>query len=283
MNRITLKLIPIIILATLLFSTVPFTHAEQQYIGCTTSSGSGVLLDGNYLYGTNITTDAPTGTWYITSIWACLHNHTTVAGVDGYAKGVVLNSSAQVVESSAAVLIDTESEQTWYQFNLTGTVVLQDDYVIAIITSSGHRIHLHTPTSGTDALLKFYDASNNFGSPADAPDNLQGPLEPSIYAVIDSTEGGGTPAPTATPTASSSDGVTNVIDDFVGYLIPLILFLLPALILGYVSHWQKWLILIGLAIGSGLVYLFLGAQYIWLVILVVIGIGASAYQSSRGG
>lgn len=90
------------------------------------------------------------------------------------------------------------------------------------------------------------------------------------------------PNPLPTDGSYTYDSTNDLIDTFSGYLIPLLTFLLPALILGWFTRWQKWPILIGLGIGSGLTYLFLGTQYLWLVMLVVIGIGASAYQSSRG-
>lgn len=74
-----------------------------------------------------------------------------------------------------------------------------------------------------------------------------------------------------------------VIAAVASFLIPLILFLLPAFLLGTMTKWSKWPIMIGLTIGSGLVYLFLGPQYLWLVFLVVIGLIGMAYQSVRGG
>lgn len=75
-----------------------------------------------------------------------------------------------------------------------------------------------------------------------------------------------------------------LLNSFMGFLIPLVLILLPAALLcAMARRVDKWLIIIGLTIGSALLYLFLGPQYLWLVFLVTIGLIGMAYQSVRGG
>lgn len=102
-----------------------------------------------------------------------------------------------------------------------------------------------------------------------------------MWVYTTGTSGTATPAPLPTGGSYQPTDTDTLINVFIGYLIPLILFLLPALILGWVTHWAKWPILIGLAIGSGLTYLFLGTQYLWLVVMVIIGIASMSYSDFR--
>lgn len=74
-----------------------------------------------------------------------------------------------------------------------------------------------------------------------------------------------------------------LIEDFVAFVVPVVIIFLPAILLCFITRrWDKWLILIGLAIGVGLGFYF-GMVPLWLVFLVTIGLIGMAYQSVRGG
>lgn len=115
--------------------------------------------------------------------------------------------------------------------------------------------------SGYDAIIRVY--GTNYTAPAEEEEET--PTLP--------TEGG--------YDYTDQDSVINAV---AGFLLPLILILLPPALLCLITRRvDKWLIIIGLTIGSALLYLFLGTQYLWLVFLIVIGLVGMAYQSVRGG
>lgn len=69
--------------------------------------------------------------------------------------------------------------------------------------------------------------------------------------------------------------VDSVIERMMGYLVPLIVMVLPSFLMGKVFKMGLWGYLIGLAVGSGLGYVFL-PQYVpvWLVFIIGLGIVA---------
>lgn len=103
------------------------------------------------------------------------------------------------------------------------------------------------------------------------------------FEVYVDTDAVATPGPLPTGGSYDTSNTNAVINTLMGYLVPLLLWLLPAGFLGWLTHWEKWPMLIGLAIGGGLCYLFLGTQYVWMVFIVTIGLIGMAYQSVRGG
>lgn len=172
------------------------------------------------------------------------------------------------------------SDGTYYAYRTTGTyetlgtVEIANDTLSLYATgsvSNGFFLFDWTPAATQD---DYY-----YGWVVNGTLDVGGVFSEIFVTIADNAEEAG---PLPTGGAYDPGSTDELIDTFTGYLIPLILFLLPALILGWLTHWEKWPILIGLAIGSGLTYLFLGTQYVWLVLLVTIGIGASAYQSTRG-
>lgn len=172
------------------------------------------------------------------------------------------------------------SDGTYYAYRTTGTyetlgtVEIANDTLSLYATgsvSNGFFLFDWTPAATQD---DYY-----YGWVVNGTLDVGGVFSEIFVTIADNAEELG---PLPTGGAYDPGSTDELIDTFTGYLIPLILFLLPALILGWLTHWEKWPILIGLAIGSGLTYLFLGTQYVWLVFLVTVGIGASAYQSSRG-
>lgn len=87
-----------------------------------------------------------------------------------------------------------------------------------------------------------------------------------------------TPPPIINPT-NNDDTITT----FVNFAVPLLLMLLPACILGWLTGWSKWPILIGLAIGTGLGVVFVPSFPLWLVVMVALGLAGFAYSEMRGG
>lgn len=74
-----------------------------------------------------------------------------------------------------------------------------------------------------------------------------------------------------------------LIADLVGFVVPIVIVLLPAILLITITRsTDKWILLIGITIGAGLGYFF-NLVPVWVVFLVVIGLIGMAYQSVRGG
>lgn len=201
----------------------------------------------------------------------------TVQVFESNASGLGPNTGTSAVATSIESYTGGPgSTSTWYDFNFDGTLLLNS-------SSYGYFIMVHNTGSNAENDLGVQGVGTSYRIDTSGTWSNTGADHPFTIIVYTTDVYG---EPTATPSSPVGGGASNVdqlIAQFTSYLIPLILFLLPGLILGWLTKWEKWPILIGLAIGSGLVYLFLGAQYLWLVILVVIGIGASAYQSTRGG
>lgn len=94
-----------------------------------------------------------------------------------------------------------------------------------------------------------------------------------IYTSTTSGEPGGSP---------SESGMDAIIDNFIDFVVPMLVVLLPALLLVFITRRaDKWLILIGLAIGVGLGYYF-DMVPAWLLFLVAIGMIGLAYSEVRG-
>lgn len=79
----------------------------------------------------------------------------------------------------------------------------------------------------------------------------------------------------------SSSDTGELIEDFASFIIPISVMLLPAILFViFFKRTDKWLILIGLAIGTGLGFYF-GMIPVWLVFLVAIGLIGLAYSEVR--
>lgn len=99
-----------------------------------------------------------------------------------------------------------------------------------------------------------------------------------IAMYVDTSSGGSTPA------AYTDPGVWGgTIDKFTGFILPLVILLIPsALLAAMTHHLDKWTLLIGLVIGAGLGVYF-ALVPVWVLFLIVIGLVGMAYQSVRGG
>lgn len=89
-----------------------------------------------------------------------------------------------------------------------------------------------------------------------------------------------TPGPTTTIAPTSTDELYAQLVDF---LVPLLVMILPALLLWWLGGKGKWPLLIGLAIGTSLGYMFITGFPLWLVFLVAIGIIGMAYSDVSSG
>lgn len=90
-------------------------------------------------------------------------------------------------------------------------------------------------------------------------------------------------SPTASPSASSETDLETIIRQLTNFIVPLLVMLLPAFLLWWFGGRGKWPLLIGLAIGTGLAYMFIPGFPVWLVFLVSIGIIGMAYSDVSSG
>lgn len=291
MKRFTILLAVIVLLVPLFACCIPQASATVQiygYSSYTATKKSTLAADAIYASPYNFSdfiVDFGIDTTYNITVKnaAAYIQHTSS---NSEVKMVILNSNNTIYAVSESRSLETAIG--WYYFNFSEITLDPNEinYTLGLVVMNG-TFNWHTGTAAVNEQY-YADTSNSWSTPVDPTDAAQSNYYPmAIYLLLEYNADlvSPTPAPTyPLPTGGSYDTTdTNlVINTFVGYLIPLLLFLIPALILGWLTRWQKWPILIGLAIGSGLTYLFLGTQYVWLVLLVTIGIGASAYQSSRG-
>lgn len=271
MNKL-LTLTPLIII--LLLSSLPFATATVTLY----ASNPAASYDSIYVQQND--NDAAVGfaisgnNEYLHSVSFYLENDSVTEGGTIYATllTALAGNGTRAENSTQNFDLSTLAEDDWVTFNFSSTTLL----------SSGSTYYIGLVNNGS-LVSSFRVLSDTHGD---------GPYKVNIGSAWFATGSGVLPcyyvytddgvSPTSTPGIGGTSTTEEVINTFTNYLIPLILFLLPALILGWITHWQKWPILIGLAIGSGLTYLFLGANYLWLVVLVIIGVGAAAYQSTRG-
>lgn len=269
------KLTPIIIMLTIFLFTTPLVSATVSlYISNPAASYDTIYVQQNDS-DAGIAFSVTGNNEYLHSVSFYLENDSATEG--GYIYATLLSALAangtRVENSTQNFDLSTLSEDDWVTFNFSSTSLLSNGvtYYIGLMNNnslvSSFRVLSDTHGDGPFKVI--------IGSAWTATGS--GVL-PCYYVYTEDGE-----LPTSTPGVAGTSTTDELISTLTNWLIPLIMFLLPGLILGWLTHWEKWPILIGLAIGSGLVYLFLGTEYIWLVILVVIGIGASAYQSSRGG
>lgn len=169
--------------------------------------------------------------------------------------------------------------QTNYTFQFSGTYTLQQYQAYALTVTIDSQTMQdadnHTRT-GRDTSASTDEGYSGFfrDSAWDGPAE-DGDLIYEVKVVNNFGGGGGTDY-----TFSTWDGTIN---SFINFMVPLIILLLPAILLMFLTRrTDKWLLIIGLAIGAGLGYYF-GMVPLWLVFLVVIGLIGMAYQSVRGG
>lgn len=183
-------------------------------------------------------------------------------------------NGASVLETSSPYLV--ESLDTSYQtvtFTFSGTYYLDsaNDYGIAIraIGQTGHYHIADEAGAGAADCFESVSAGAAFSySTTDEP----------IHYFYTETEYG---------TGGSGGGdwsdtdISALIDNAMEFLVPLIVILLPAILfIIFFKRTDKWLILIGLAIGVGLGYYFFNIP-IWLVFLIAIGLIGMAYSEVR--
>lgn len=98
------------------------------------------------------------------------------------------------------------------------------------------------------------------------------------YVYVSSTQGlGGSTEGSGWTTSETSELIGNAME----FLVPVVVIMLPAVLFVILfKRTDKWLILIGLAIGVGLGYYFFNIP-IWLVFLVAIGLIGLAYSEVR--
>lgn len=225
----------------------------------------------------------PQGQYNVTSAYANIMVRGPTSGASqAAAKMVVTYTNHSIAAISDAVYPTQNTSLAWYAFNFSSGLILYDteeNYTLGIIAN----YQFDYGYNNNNGIGRWEDSTNSYTSPTDPTDGTPAATYRghACYFILEFNQGTPTAAPLPTGGSYDTSDTNLVINTFVGYLIPLLLFLLPALILGWVTRWAKWPILIGLAIGSGLTYLFLGTQYLWLVVMVIIGIASMSYADFR--
>lgn len=252
-------------------ASIPFAHATNYNIGDQTviASHSHILAD-EMLYANLSTAPLLPATGYLITGHASLACNG--AGVN-LVKMVVLNSSQQIIAVSDEVTLNSFT-QTWVEFSfsyeeITGGSV----YYTGVISNQSMAVY-----AGND-LTGYYDTTNSFTTPEDPSGGSSG-LYPCFYITITDV-GEGTPEPTLPPGVDSDTEL--LYDNLVDFFVPIFVMILPALLLWWLGGRGKWPLLIGLAIGTGLGYVFIAGFPLWLVFLVAIGIIGMAYSDISGG
>lgn len=272
------KHLSIIIITALILTFLPSIGVIQEVQAVTQILGynnyndaSPVNCVANTYYGYNYTIPF-TGTWYVTqaNIRFSQASNSSISVVICYENKTIIHSEHIEVQTTGAETVTVNFSQTiQLEYNTL--------YWFGLVNNG-------TYSSGIAAIGRYIDNSNSYETPTDPTDMTYSTttgITVWLFGTSDDPDATPTPAPLPTGGVYDTSDVNLVISTLQGYLVPLLTFLIPALILGWATRWQKWPILIGLAIGSGLTYLFLGTQYVWLVVLVIIGIASMSYSDFR--
>lgn len=215
--------------------------------------------------------------WYIKNdstvesgtIRAVVFNNTVAVG--SYYKPVT--SSVPVAYSTNTYDVSNLAGATLVTFNFSST------YNLTSGTIYGVALETATPMGSDIKVASSISGGMFYGTAARVySTHSYGAI---IYVYTDNIEGGGEPyTPPETADTSSWD---TIITSFTGFMVPLVVTLTPAFLLVFLTgRVDKWLLLIGLAIGAGLGFYF-GMVPLWLVFLITIGLIGMAYQSVRSG
>lgn len=159
----------------------------------------------------------------------------------------------------------------WYAFSLTGVGVFDAANYVSVMAKSGGSTYVGEPG------YYHFETDSADWSVVTAGSDL------SFYVWGDTDLASSTTEPLPTGginvDTSDSDAVFNAL---IGYMIPIVVMLLPAVFMWLIGGRGKWPLLIGIAIGSGIGYLF-GLVPVWLVFLVSVALIGLAYTDVSSG
>lgn len=275
-KQILIGLTIIFLLCLLVAPAIAAETMTYEYTGSSTWAntsaeygGSGQVITGNgeYLSTVDFKFKRNGAAFTEGSIQATLISNWT-AGFNGT---TVENSSNTVSCTSIG------ASYQWFNFTFSSTNKLQlgVDYLVAWWIVEAPNAGIDT-ADGADGDDHYYKVNLADDWNANAGMNLVC----RIYTT--STYSGGGLLPT-TPGYDWTDNTDLLVQNLMNFLVPIIVMLLPALLLMVITRSTgKWILLIGLTIGTGLGYFF-SLVPLWLVFLVIIGLIGMAYQSVRGG
>lgn len=231
----------------------------------------------NYGYGFEITGNGE----YLSRLTVFAYNETATTST--LVRGYLYNASGSEpdpttpIDVTDQVTVNPTSDMTSFDFDFGSDVdlVSGNSYFVAVVVNGS-----------TTGIARWHDglAAAARASGADGwGDTWTAGTMILHYVYTDDELGGG--APYTPPGTIDTTTYDSIISGFVTFMVPLIVILLPAFLLCFITRKvDKWLLLIGLAIGAGLGY-YLMPTYVplWLVFLITIGLIGMAYQSVRGG
>lgn len=215
---------------------------------------------------------------YISSVSFKWHNHTalTTGTIQAHVWADDMHTPNNTLVSSDTLNFADCPGDEYYNFTFT------DNYPLLLGTYYyiGWRI-MTAPNAAIDfsahaAVCNAHDVSDFAGSFTTYTTKTFNHIFYTRTDYIDTT-----PAPTAT--VNPPTDTEQLFIDLTAFLTPVLVMMLPALILWWFGGKGKWPLLIGLAIGTGLGYVFITGFPLWLVFLVAIGIIGMAYSDVSGG
>lgn len=206
------------------------------------------------------------------TLTAVLYEDQTIAQVPGEGETTALEVSTTTLDVSTL-----SSDPELYSFDFAQTTLLESEhtYTLALVVTSpcnGSVYVGYTSTGAARAAEREASASGWTRS--------QGCFIHYFYSDV-ATAGGETPAPTTSPTVPTA--LEDLYTEIANFLVPVIVMLVPAMLMWWLGGRGKWSLLIGLAIGTALGYVFIAGFPLWLVFLVAIGIIGMAYSDVSGG
>lgn len=190
-------------------------------------------------------------------------------------------SAVNATQYAISNTLDTSDYATGYQnytFEFTGTyeLIQYEVYALVVHVESGTisganylRVGVDGTSSTHEGRYVWYNTGAWAVAAAGSTDMVFEIYSQSISGLDTSTSGW------------STGDTGELIEDFANFIVPIAVMLLPAILfIIFFKRTDKWLILIGLAIGTGLGYYF-GMIPVWLVFLVAIGLIGLAYSEVR--
>lgn len=276
---------------TIISLSIPFAHATESitYDGAASHNSAfqmaAVPPSATSTWSNLGTAFTATTTGYLSRITVYGKHTGTPAGnlvceLAGVTGTVGTNATPNATVFDTATMAVTDTPTIWNTFTITFTSVYQ------IIAGQNYTVNLYSDNDGsgynTTNCMWFYlyngnsEAGNEFWYHESAYEGNANDFHTVVYV---SDVSGATPAPTSYPVGSTDQLYT----DLIAFFTPLFVMLIPALLLWYLGGRGKWALLIGLAIGTGLGYVFIANFPIWLVFLVAIGIIGMAYSDVSSG
>lgn len=248
---------------TTLWSSGQLSNGGFQVSETLDSAVAGVKVEGNGEY--------------ISEIGFYIRNTTAIT--TGAFEGRVYSSTlygSLVATSTGTVAATTLNGFTLieFDFDMSTQLVEHSDYIVTISVDVAVTGTIEPDTNpsfvgyyrtGTGTLTSYWGQPTGY-----------------IRTVPNAANATASPAPTGSAVTVPTD-LDGIITSLTGFLVPLLITLMPAFLLWFLGGRGKWPMLIGLAIGTGLGYVFVAGFPVWLVFLVAVGIIGMAYSDVNSG